>query len=144
MGWNYLPIPKLHRWYYWSLGIDRSFHPILYNGRNYLSMLRFKLNRVSKRGPSGWNTYRDPLGCYFHVKHALCLNTQSYIWKWRAPQYFACINFNLSKLTLNTCESRNWIRLQSDDPGSSKHKCNKSWNPCILWQMADSPIMPFL
>ena len=29
----------------------KLFHPTLYNGCNYLSMLRFKLNNVSKRGP---------------------------------------------------------------------------------------------
>ena len=30
---------------------DRWFHPTLYNGCNYLSMLGLKLNHVSKRGP---------------------------------------------------------------------------------------------
>ena len=32
--------------------MDKSFHPILYNGCNYLSMLGLKLNHVSKMGPS--------------------------------------------------------------------------------------------
>ena len=35
----------------WSLGMDKWFHPILYYGCNYLSMLGLKLNHVSKRGP---------------------------------------------------------------------------------------------
>ena len=51
MGWNYLPIPKLQPLHRWSLGMDRLFHPTHYNGCNYLSMLGFKLNHVSKRGP---------------------------------------------------------------------------------------------
>ena len=51
MGWNYLSIPKLQRLHRWSLGMDKSFHPMHYNGCNYLSMLGLKLNHVSKRGP---------------------------------------------------------------------------------------------
>ena len=38
MGWNYLSIPKL------------QLHLTLYQACNYLSMLRLKLNHVSKRG----------------------------------------------------------------------------------------------
>ena len=34
----------------WSLGMDKYFHPTLYNGWNYLSMPGFKLNHVSKNG----------------------------------------------------------------------------------------------
>ena len=50
MRWNYLSIPKLQRLHRWSLGMDKQFHPIHYNGCNYLSMLGLKLNHVSKRG----------------------------------------------------------------------------------------------
>ena len=50
MGWNYLSIPKLQRCNRWSLGMDKLFHPILYNGYYYLSMPGLKLNHVSKRG----------------------------------------------------------------------------------------------
>ena len=49
MGWNYLSIPKLQRLHRWSLAMDKSLHPILYNGCNYLSMPGLKLNHVSKR-----------------------------------------------------------------------------------------------
>ena len=49
MRWNYLSIPKLQRLHRWSLGMDK-FHPIHYNGCNYLSMLGLKLNHVSKSG----------------------------------------------------------------------------------------------
>ena len=45
---NYLSIPKLHRW---SLPMDKLFHPTLYNGCNYLSMLGLKFNNISKRNP---------------------------------------------------------------------------------------------
>ena len=51
MGWNYLSISKLQRLHCWSLGMDKLFHPTVYNGCNYLSMLGLKLNQVSKRGP---------------------------------------------------------------------------------------------
>ena len=52
MGWNYLSIPKLQRCNRWSLAMDKSFRPTLYWACDYLSMLGFKLNHVSKRGPS--------------------------------------------------------------------------------------------
>ena len=50
MGWNYLSIPKLQRLHRWSLGMDKQFHPMLYWACDYLSMLGFKLNHVSKKG----------------------------------------------------------------------------------------------
>ena len=43
MGWNCLSIPKLQRLYRWILGMDKLFHPIHYNGCDYLSMLWIKL-----------------------------------------------------------------------------------------------------
>ena len=51
MGYHYLSIPKLQGLQHWSLGMDKLFHPTLYDGCNYLSMLGFKLIHVSKRGP---------------------------------------------------------------------------------------------
>ena len=50
MGWNYLSIPKLKRCNRWSLGLDKQFHPTLYNGCNYLSMVGLKIKHVSKMG----------------------------------------------------------------------------------------------
>ena len=32
MGWNYLSIPKLQRLHRWSLGMDKSFHPVQMRG----------------------------------------------------------------------------------------------------------------
>ena len=49
MAWNYLSIPKLQRFYRWSLGIDKWFHLVHYNVCNWLSMLGLRLNHVSKR-----------------------------------------------------------------------------------------------
>ena len=59
MGWNYLSIPKLQRLHRWSLGMDKYFHPTLYNGCNYLSMLGLKLNHVSKWGSKSakWDNF---------------------------------------------------------------------------------------
>ena len=51
MGCNYLSIPKLQQCNCWSLGMDKKFHPTLYWACDYLSMLRWMLNHVSKRGP---------------------------------------------------------------------------------------------
>ena len=50
MEWNYSSIPKLQRCNRWSLGMDKQFHPTLYNGCNYLSILGLQLIHVSK-GP---------------------------------------------------------------------------------------------
>ena len=44
----YLSIPKLQRCNRWRLGREMWFHPILYNGCSYLSMLGLKLIHVSK------------------------------------------------------------------------------------------------
>ena len=45
-----LSIPKLQRLHSWSLRMVKQFHPTLYNGCNYLSMLALELIQVSKRG----------------------------------------------------------------------------------------------
>ena len=45
---------KLASRHHWSLGMDKQFHPTVYSGCNYLSMLGLKLNHVSKRGPGHW------------------------------------------------------------------------------------------
>ena len=48
-GRNSLSIPKLQRCNHWSLGMDMYFRPIRYWTDDYLSMLRIKLDHVSKR-----------------------------------------------------------------------------------------------
>ena len=37
--------------HHWSLGMDKYFHPTLYNVCNYVSMLGLKVNHVRKRDP---------------------------------------------------------------------------------------------
>ena len=71
MRWNDLSIPKLQRLHCWSLGMGKKFHPTLYNGCDYLSMLGLKLNHVSKRGPG--------VCCEFKVKYIMY-----YFPHWRA------------------------------------------------------------
>ena len=46
---------------FWSLGMDKQFHPTLYNGCNYLFMLGLKL---MKRAP----------GVFLWVQHLTCSN----------------------------------------------------------------------
>ena len=40
-----------HSKHRWSSGMDKLFHPTIYNGSNYISILGLKLNHVCKRGP---------------------------------------------------------------------------------------------
>ena len=52
-----------------KLGMDKYFHPTLYNGCKYLSIPELKLNYVSKRGPRTslgllkWYPFILPVGC---------------------------------------------------------------------------------
>ena len=62
MGWNYFSIPKLQWFHHWTLGMDKYFHPIHYNGCNNLSMLGLKLIHVSKKGPM-WVAYDAVIHC---------------------------------------------------------------------------------
>ena len=48
---NYSSIPKLQWCNHWSLRMDKSFHPTLYNEWNHISMLGLKLICVSIIGP---------------------------------------------------------------------------------------------
>ena len=53
--WDEITYPFLFLNFNGCLGVDKQFHPTHYNGCYYLSMLGFKLNHVSERGP-GHNT----------------------------------------------------------------------------------------
>ena len=68
MGWNYLSIPKLQRCNRWSLGMYKLFHPTLYWACDYLSMLRLKLNHVSKRGH--WSKISDDFAIFSLTKYS--------------------------------------------------------------------------
>ena len=48
MRWNVLSISKLQRLHSWGLGTDKSFHPIFYDGCNYLFILGLILNHARK------------------------------------------------------------------------------------------------
>ena len=54
--WNYLFIPQLQRRNHWGLGMDKLYHPAPYDGCNYLSMLRLKLNHINERGLGTFDT----------------------------------------------------------------------------------------
>ena len=71
MGWNSLSIPK-HQRCNWSLWMDKSFYPTVYNGYDYLSMSGLKLNLVSKSGH--WSTVvRCTFWCWWHwIRNGIC------------------------------------------------------------------------
>ena len=54
--------------------MDKSLHPTLYNGCDYLSMLGLKLNHVSKRGP----TWRHKPGSTLALVLVSCLMAPSH------------------------------------------------------------------
>ena len=47
---NRSSIPKRQLLHHWSLGMDKSFHPAVYDTRDYLSLLESKLNLFSEMG----------------------------------------------------------------------------------------------
>ena len=84
--WNYLSIPKLQQLYRWSLEMDKQFHPTVYNGYNYLSMLGLKLNHVSKRGHwwlfySGLNRHQTILHTFLNFFLNLTLSGVPHLYK---------------------------------------------------------------
>ena len=81
MGWNHLSTPKLQRCNRGSLGMDKLFHPIHYNGCNYLSMLGLKLNHVSKRGPRYENQLELPsLSDHWQLWSSICISSVCIPW----------------------------------------------------------------
>ena len=116
--WLTWSIPKL-QWLYhwsWSLGKDKSFHPTLYNICNYLSMLRLKLNNLSKKGPRP-----DIVGCL----QPQCCFSQSqathvlpYTFKY-IP--FIHNNMNLPEPMFMTCQWVLWHSHKNNFPGFRKN-----------------------
>ena len=51
MWWNYWSIPQLQQLHCGSLGMDKLFHPTLYDRCIYLSMLGMKLCHVTEKRP---------------------------------------------------------------------------------------------
>ena len=108
MGWKYLSISKLQRLHRWSLGMDKQFHPTIYNGCNYLSMPGLKFNHVSKRGP------------WWHVSMGLCmkdvapmLTHWSYLFLALKPSLYALVNCVIIGLSNGLVSNKNkpiaWI-----------------------------------
>ena len=64
-------IPKLQRWHRWNLGMNKLFHPTLYWGWDYFSMLVSKLIHVSKRDPG---LFHDPKGVTW-----FCHNSRNFL-----------------------------------------------------------------
>ena len=65
MGLNYLSILNC-----WSLGMDKKFHPTLYNECNYLCMLGLKLIIVSKkRSKVILHTFSKIISCNYKTIH---------------------------------------------------------------------------
>ena len=50
------PYPKLQRCDRWSLGMDKWFHPILYNGWSFISILEWSLVAVTKDDSDHFDT----------------------------------------------------------------------------------------
>ena len=99
---------KLH---HWILGMDKLFHPTVYNECNYLSMLGLKLNHVSKRGP--W--------CPFGLNS--CLSTRRFLE--HGPKvciYSQLILINLTKKTIANCYRLVQTRVRN------AHLQNKKWD----------------
>ena len=105
MGWNYLSIPKLRRCNRWSLGMDKQFHPTLYRACDYLSMLGFKLNHVSKMGSWKKKNFCNP--------HPSPLINSS--WQATRPSLFNMISVNPhlhgtpKLITLWLSDARAWL-----------------------------------
>ena len=55
--WDEITFPSINYGATVEIGMDKQFHPTLYNGHNYLSVVGLKLNHVSKRGP--WRHVRN-------------------------------------------------------------------------------------
>ena len=64
--------PTLQRLHRWNLGMHEWFHLTLYNGCNYLSMLRLFLFHVNINGPWSHSAYQ------IRVKHVECLGVDAY------------------------------------------------------------------
>ena len=62
VGWNYLSIPKFQRLPRLSLGMDKQFHPTLYDWCDYISRQGLKLIHVSKKG---LNVAHGVIKCWF-------------------------------------------------------------------------------
>ena len=99
MGWNYLSIPKLRRLHHWINWMDKLFRLTLYIGCDYLSILGFNLNHVSKRVLS-FNVFSD---------NEHCLTPRN--------KQFKNSHKNIERHTAHTIVS--WLNLNSPPPSAA-------------------------
>ena len=135
MGWNYLSIPKLQRLHCWSLGMDKWFHPTVYNGCDYLSMLGLKLNHVSKRGPRS-TLGRHQLPCWlecdlaphisYHTACILCysqtLRIQTTYRPYDFVESFGCANWYKAIYV----DVLFLLHFNNDYKNTAVHKCEQN------------------
>ena len=99
VGWDYWSYPELQLLHRWSLGMDEWFHPILYNGCDYLYILGLNSTHVTERDPVGnvrhMNIYQDhdPQNCFWQIINVTFLGKRSEI----------CPNFNTFQATVYIC-----------------------------------------
>ena len=120
MEWEYLSIPKLQRSNRWSLGMDKWFHPTLYNGCDYLSMLGLKLIHVSKRGLRKTHfefakyTSSNIVFPHFNFKNSIIL-TIADACRYTYTPCFTCstfsANWNLRQYISDIYRHRSWASL---------------------------------
>ena len=75
----------MHRW---GLGMEKLYHPTLYNGCNYLSMLGLKLIYVSEKAPDGSSLLSDaivesPMCDQIVRMHNFCFKCLPHLGPWR-------------------------------------------------------------
>ena len=83
--WGEIPFPNFSDAYVEVLGMGKWFHPTLYNGSNYLSMLGSKLNHASERDP-WWSSISVTASCLFVAKllpEPVFITTTSQWARWR-------------------------------------------------------------
>ena len=114
MGWNYLSIRQLQRLRRWSLGMNKWFHPTFYNGC-HLSMLGFKLNHISKRGP------RQSVYSWIHVLYLTCPSGALH-WHWG--------NHTIAPVPVKQ-PWRIWVKLNHNKTQQSANRMHDSWD--VLW-----------
>ena len=78
MVWNYVSIPKLQRWYCWSLGIFKQFHLAICWACDYLSMIGLRLIALIKRVITGtWTSVAVILLDLTHIWTHICSTESS-------------------------------------------------------------------
>ena len=116
MRWNYFSICNLQVLGCWILGTDKQFHPTLYHGCDYLSMLGLKFISADKRGPHPQCVVKTRL---IHLHHLRSRNVDI------GPTH--CVNFSVIP------SSSNWGR-QPKRAYTDIHRNMKDSNIWCQWR----------